>query len=287
MIGSRQDARRADHGSGTGGAAGRGGAGDARPAGQAERGQQRHVGPAAASSSASSTPTMSLRCVILAGAGERAFRVGADIASSRRIAARSSRPAATRAHPRPHRRDRSLPPSGDRRDPRPLRRRRPRACDLLRPADRRRGRPLRHPGQAPGPCRGLFASCEPLVELVGPANALEILLEGQVYGRCGRYAWGSSIAWCRTTQVAAEVAATAAASAEGAPLVARWHKKFTRRLLQPEPLTARPRSTRASTASAPRTFAPATRPSSPRPSPPSAVASMAPAIPDALAVTPP
>ena len=25
--------------------------------------------------------------------------------------------------------------------------------------------------------------------------------------------------------------------AEGAPLVARWHKKFTRRLMQPEPLS--------------------------------------------------
>jgi enoyl-CoA hydratase/carnithine racemase len=34
-----------------------------------------------------------------------------------------------------------------------------------------------------------------------------------------------------------EVFATALRIAEGAPLVARWHKKFTRRLLRPEPLS--------------------------------------------------
>jgi enoyl-CoA hydratase/carnithine racemase len=33
-----------------------------------------------------------------------------------------------------------------------------------------------------------------------------------------------------------EVEATTLRIAEGAPLVARWHKKFTRRLLRPEPL---------------------------------------------------
>jgi hypothetical protein len=35
----------------------------------------------------------------------------------------------------------------------------------------------------------------------------------------------------------AELEATVVWIAEGAPLVARWHKKFTRRLLQPEPLS--------------------------------------------------
>jgi enoyl-CoA hydratase/carnithine racemase len=38
-------------------------------------------------------------------------------------------------------------------------------------------------------------------------------------------------------EVESEALATAERIAEGAPLVARWHKKFTRRLLQPEPLS--------------------------------------------------
>jgi enoyl-CoA hydratase/carnithine racemase len=37
-------------------------------------------------------------------------------------------------------------------------------------------------------------------------------------------------------EVEHEVFASALRIAEGAPLVARWHKKFTRRLLQAEPL---------------------------------------------------
>ena len=38
--------------------------------------------------------------------------------------------------------------------------------------------------------------------------------------------------------VASEARATAERIAEGAPLVARWHKKFARRLGDPRPLTA-------------------------------------------------
>lgn len=37
--------------------------------------------------------------------------------------------------------------------------------------------------------------------------------------------------------VASECAAAAERVASGAPLVARWHKKFARRLLSPSPLT--------------------------------------------------
>jgi enoyl-CoA hydratase/carnithine racemase len=39
-------------------------------------------------------------------------------------------------------------------------------------------------------------------------------------------------------QVEAEARATAERIAEGAPLVARWHKKFARRLASGAPLTA-------------------------------------------------
>ena len=38
-------------------------------------------------------------------------------------------------------------------------------------------------------------------------------------------------------QVAAVARATAERIAEGAPLAARWHKKFARRLADPQPLT--------------------------------------------------
>ncbi len=39
-------------------------------------------------------------------------------------------------------------------------------------------------------------------------------------------------------EVAAEALATAQRIADGAPLAARWHKKFARRLDDPRPLTA-------------------------------------------------
>ena len=39
-------------------------------------------------------------------------------------------------------------------------------------------------------------------------------------------------------QLDSEVRATVERIAEGAPLVARWHKKFTHRLMNPTPLTA-------------------------------------------------
>jgi enoyl-CoA hydratase/carnithine racemase len=38
-------------------------------------------------------------------------------------------------------------------------------------------------------------------------------------------------------EVEHEALATAMRIVEGAPLVARWHKKFVRRIMQPEPLT--------------------------------------------------
>ena len=48
----------------------------------------------------------------------------------------------------------------------------------------------------------------------------------------------SSRASLPDAEVAAEARATAQRIAEGAPLVARWHKKFARRLADPRPLTA-------------------------------------------------
>jgi enoyl-CoA hydratase/carnithine racemase len=77
----------------------------------------------------------------------------------------------------------------------------------------------------------------PLVRLVGPAVALEILLEGRVFDAAEAKDKGLVTRVVSDDQVAAEARATAERIAEGAPLTARWHKKFARRLADPRPLT--------------------------------------------------
>lgn len=77
-----------------------------------------------------------------------------------------------------------------------------------------------------------------LVELVGRATALEILLEGQVFGAAEAITKGLVHRVAPDEQVEHEAYATAERIAEGAPLVARWHKKFITRLTDPTPLTA-------------------------------------------------
>lgn len=77
----------------------------------------------------------------------------------------------------------------------------------------------------------------PLVRLVGAAVALEILLEGRVFDAAEAKDKGLVTRVVPDDQVAAEARATAERIAEGAPLTARWHKKFARRLADPRPLT--------------------------------------------------
>ncbi len=82
-----------------------------------------------------------------------------------------------------------------------------------------------------------YPEMAPLVRLVGPAIALEILLEGRVFGAHEALAKGLVTRVVPDGEVAAECAAAARRIAEGAPLAARWHKKFARRLADPRPLT--------------------------------------------------
>ena len=82
-----------------------------------------------------------------------------------------------------------------------------------------------------------YAEMEPLVRLVGPAVALEILLEGRVFDATEALQKGLVTRVVADDQVAAESRAAAGRIAEGAPLVARWHKKFARRLAEGTPLT--------------------------------------------------
>ena len=78
-----------------------------------------------------------------------------------------------------------------------------------------------------------------LLPLAGRAVALEILVEGRVWDAGEAYQKGLLARVVPDDELQAECHAAARRIAEGAPLVARWHKQFVRRLTpQPAPLTA-------------------------------------------------
>ena len=76
-----------------------------------------------------------------------------------------------------------------------------------------------------------------LLSLVGRATALEILLEGRVFDAQEAREKGLVSRIVPDDQVEEEAYATAGRIADGAPLVARWHKQFAKRLADPQPLT--------------------------------------------------
>jgi enoyl-CoA hydratase/carnithine racemase len=83
-----------------------------------------------------------------------------------------------------------------------------------------------------------YPEMAPLVRLAGPDVALEILLEGRIFGAAEAKDKRLVTRVVPDAEVAAEVRATAQRIAEGAPLVARWHKKFARRLAEARPIAA-------------------------------------------------
>ena len=83
-----------------------------------------------------------------------------------------------------------------------------------------------------------YPEMAPLVRLAGIAVALEILLEGRVFDAAEAMQKGLVTRVVADAEVGAEARATAERIAEGAPLAARWHKKFARRLADGTPLTA-------------------------------------------------
>ena len=82
-----------------------------------------------------------------------------------------------------------------------------------------------------------YAEMAPLVRLVGSAVALEILLEGRVFDAAEAKEKRLVTRVVPDDQVATEARAAAQRIADGAPLVARWHKKFARRLASGAPVS--------------------------------------------------
>ncbi len=106
-------------------------------------------------------------------------------------------------------------------------------CDLrICGASSRFGVPIKNLGLVTA-----YAEMAPLIDLVGTAVTLELLLEGRIVDAVEAKEKGLVTRIVPDAEVAAEARATAQRIADGAPLVARWHKKFARRLVDPRPLT--------------------------------------------------
>ncbi len=173
-----------------------------------------------------------LRCVVVRGAGKKAFAAGADIAEFARV--RDTAEQAKLYH-------------------------RKYVYGALRAVSE-----CRHPTVAmiQGPCvgGGLEIACQcdlrisaksgrfgvpinrlgfsiaydelaSLLPLAGKAVVLEILLEGRILDADEAHAKGLVTRVVRNGKVEEEAYATARRIAAGAPLVARWHKEYVRRLM--------------------------------------------------------
>ena len=77
-----------------------------------------------------------------------------------------------------------------------------------------------------------------LVALIGPAVALEILLEGRIFDAREAFARGLLSRVVADGAVHDEARASARRITAGAPLVARWHKQWIARLTHDRPLSA-------------------------------------------------
>lgn len=81
-----------------------------------------------------------------------------------------------------------------------------------------------------------YTELKALLDIVGPSVALEMLLEGKIVGAKEAAAMRLVNRVVPDAKLEHEVYDTAKRIADGAPLAARWHKKFVRRLLEPKPL---------------------------------------------------
>ncbi|MDR0933903.1 MAG: enoyl-CoA hydratase/isomerase family protein [Burkholderiaceae bacterium] len=85
-----------------------------------------------------------------------------------------------------------------------------------------------------------YAELEPLLRLLGPDTLLELLLEGRVFPAAEAKEKKLVTRVVPDDMLAEETALTIQRIIKGAPLVARWHKQFVRRLsVHPHPVTAK------------------------------------------------
>jgi enoyl-CoA hydratase/carnithine racemase len=82
-----------------------------------------------------------------------------------------------------------------------------------------------------------YAELETLIGIIGGAGLLEMLLAGEVFAAQRAYELGFVSRILPDEHWLDDAYALAREIASRAPLVNRWHKKFVRRLLRPEPLT--------------------------------------------------
>ncbi len=180
----------------------------------------------------------SLRCLVLRGAGGKAFAAGADIsefaneransAQARRYGedvAGSMRAIAECRHPTVALIEGACVGGGLLIASQ---------CDLrICNESARFGVPVKNLGLTEA-----YDELEGMMRVIGPAASLEILLEGRIWGAREACEKGLVSRVVPDAEVAKEAYAAARRIAQGAPLVARWHKKFIRRLADPRALSA-------------------------------------------------
>lgn len=180
-----------------------------------------------------------LRCIVLRGAGDKAFAAGADIAEFAQVRA-------TREQGVTYHREfvsGALKAVGECRHPVVAMIHGPcvggglelaSQCDLRIAGESARfGVPINRLGFSIA-----YDELIAVLPVIGRAAALEMLVEGRVWEAREAFAKGLLTRVVPDAQLAAEVHATVERITAGAPLVARWHKQFIRRLTpQPAPLT--------------------------------------------------
>jgi enoyl-CoA hydratase len=172
----------------------------------------------------------SLRCIVLRGAGGKAFAAGADIAefATERANARQAKHYGDLIHATMQAVAQCRHPTvaliegacvGGGLEIAAM-------CDMrVCGTSSRFGVPINKLGLTMG-----YGELAGLLSLVGRAVALEILLEGRVFTADEAYCKGLVNQVVADDQVETEAYALARRIANGAPLVARWHKQFIERL---------------------------------------------------------
>jgi enoyl-CoA hydratase/carnithine racemase len=181
-----------------------------------------------------------LRCVVIRGAGDKAFAAGADIAEFATV--RNTREQVVLYH-RQYVRG-ALQAVAECRHPVVAMIHGPCVgggleiacqCDLRIAGESGRfGVPINRLGFSIA-----YDELAAVLPVVGRAAALEILIEGRILPAQEAYEKGLLTRVVPDAELANEVSASVARIASGAPLVARWNKQFVRRLTPlPVPLTA-------------------------------------------------